>query len=82
MKTTSTIFSLKVKDLIKGAIVAIVMSIITIVYTAIQNNQFPQTWDSWKTILITSLGSGLAYLLKNWLTNSNDQFLTKEPPKA
>lgn len=79
MKTTQ-ILTLGVRDAVKGFILAIITMIISMVYSGINTGAFPQTWIEWKGILIASLGSGLAYLLKNFLTNSNDQLLKKEDP--
>ena len=72
------LFSLKWKDAIKGFIVAVITTVITVVFQAIQINEFPQTLNDWKVILIAGIGSGLAYIIKNFLTSSDDKFLTKE----
>ena len=80
MKTEANFLSLKAKDFLKGLIMAIIMAIVVGIYTAIQNNQFPQTWPEWKAILLLGLGAGCAYLVKNFFTSSDDKFLTKEIP--
>ncbi len=72
------IFSLKAKDFIKGFIITILMAIVVGIYQLIQNNQFPKTLEEWKTILITAIGAGCVYIIKNFLTSSDDKFLTKE----
>jgi hypothetical protein len=39
---------------------------------------FPTSLADWKVILLASVGAGVSYLLKNFLTNSNDQLLKKD----
>lgn len=79
MKTEAKLFSLKWKDAVKGFIVAVITTIITMVFQAIQNNQLPQAWNDWKVILIAGIGSGLGYIIKNFLTSSDDKFLRGDP---
>lgn len=74
------LFSIGWKDAVKGFILAMITMIVTMVMSSINNGEFPDNWTEWKTILIASLGSALAYLLKNWLTSSDDKFLKKEDP--
>lgn len=62
------------KDLIKGFIVAILGALITAVYQAIQAGAIEWTWVFWQPIVYTSIGAGLAYLIKNFFTNSEDKF--------
>lgn len=74
----SNFLSLNLKDLIKGFVVAVSMAILTAVYTAIEAGNLAFTWEFFKPVLITGLGAGIAYLLKNLFTNSQDQMLMKE----
>lgn len=74
----SAFLSLKAKDLVKGLIIAIITAIVTGVYQSIDAGTFALTWLYFKPILLTGLGAGLSYLLKNWLTNSDDKFLKPE----
>lgn len=74
----SNFLNLNWKDIAKGFVVAVVMAILTGVYTGIQANQFPVTWNDWRIILIASLGAGIAYLLKNLVSNSGGEILKKE----
>jgi len=80
MKNASFL-TLKVKDFVKGFITAILMALITGIYTSIDSGAFPPDPAGWKAMGVTALGAGLAYVLKNWLTNSDDQFMKKEQPK-
>lgn len=71
----STFLSLNTKDFIKGLLLAVLTTVITIVYNSLQSGNL--TFD-WKSIGTTALTTALAYIMKNLLTNSNDQFLGKE----
>lgn len=66
------------KDLIKGAIMALITAVLTGLYNCITNEHLPCTWDDFKPILIVGFGSAISYLLKNFFTNSEDKFATKE----
>ena len=74
----SNILKLNWKDILKGFILAVILAVVTGVYQAIEAGNFELTWLFFKPILLTGLGGGLAYLIKNWLTNSEDQFIKKE----
>jgi hypothetical protein len=71
----STFFNLNLQDLAKGLIVTVLTSVLTIAYNTV--NAGSLTFD-WKAIGLTALTSGLAYLMKNLLTNSEGEFLGKE----
>lgn len=71
----STLFTLDNKDFIKGLLVAILSSVITILYNTIQSGSL--TFD-WKAIGTMALTSALGYILKNLLTNSTGEFLKKD----
>jgi hypothetical protein len=71
----STLFNLNIQDLAKGLILTVLTSVITIVYNTVSAGSL--TFD-WQAIGLTALTSGLAYLMKNLLTNSKGEFLGKE----
>lgn len=71
----STFLKLNVQDLVKGLIVTMLTSVLTIAYNTVSAGSL--TFD-WKAIGLTALTSGLAYLMKNLLTNSEGEFLGKE----
>ena len=80
MKNSATFLSLGLKDLAKGAIMAILTVIVTGLYTAL--NAVPPSIPDLPTLEnlgAAGLVAGAIYLMKNFLTNSNDQFLKKEP---
>jgi GTPase Era involved in 16S rRNA processing len=71
----STFLSLNTTDFLKGLVIAVLTSVLTIVYTSLQTGSL--VFD-WKTIATTALTSAIAYISKNLLTNSKEQFLIKE----
>lgn len=72
----SSFFSLNLLDFAKGLFIAVLTSVITLLYTTIETGTL--TFD-WKLIGTTALTSALAYIMKNLLTNSQGKLLTKEP---
>ncbi len=74
----SQFFNLNLKDLIKGAIVAIISAIVTAIIPVIDSGSLP-TMEQLKAAGWMALTAGVSYLLKNLFTNSNDSFLKGEP---
>jgi uncharacterized membrane protein len=64
-------------DFIKGIIVAIFCTFITGFYQLIANGGV-FNWLTVKPVVIAAVGSGVAYLTKNLLTNSKGQFMRGE----
>ena len=73
----SSLLKLDWYDLVKGAIVASLTAVLGSIYAILQTGLVP-TLAELKTICIAWIGAGLAYLIKNLLTNSNGLFLIKE----
>jgi O-antigen ligase len=71
----STFLNLNIEDLAKGLILTVLTSVVTIVYNTVSAGSL--TFD-WQAIGLTALTSGLAYLMKNLLTNSKGEFLGNE----
>lgn len=71
----STFLKLNTKDFIKGLLIATLTSVVTFIYTIIQAGDL--VFD-WKAIGMAALSAALAYITKNLLTNSNDEFLKAE----
>lgn len=65
-------------DLAKGLLVAVIGAILTAVYQAIEAGTLAWTWAFWQPIVLAGLGAGIAYLIKNFFTNSQDEVLKKE----
>jgi flagellar biosynthesis protein FliQ len=72
----SSFLTLNTRDFVKGLFIAVITAVITVVYTTIQTGTL--SFD-WKVISTTALSAALAYIMKNLLTNSNDQLLKKDP---
>jgi len=71
----SSFLNIDLKDLGKGLIVAVLTSVLTIVYNTVEAGSL--TFD-WKVILTTGITTGLSYLLKNLLTNSQGETFKAE----
>lgn len=74
----SSFLSINLKDLGKGILVAIITAFVTALYQQIQAGNVLPTVEQLKADGIIALAAALSYLLKNMLTNSQDQFLSKE----
>jgi hypothetical protein len=71
----STFLNLNVNDLIKGLAVAVITSVLTIVYNTLQTGSLAFDWQAIATAALTS---AIAYLMKNLLTNSDGKLLKKD----
>lgn len=71
----STFLNINLNDLAKGLIIAVLTSVLTIIYSTVEAGSL--AFD-WKLIATTALTSALGYLLKNLLTNSEGQYFKKE----
>lgn len=71
----SSIFTLNKADFLKGLIIAVITAVITILYNTVQVGSL--SFD-WKAISTAAASAALAYIMKNLLTNSDDEFLKKE----
>lgn len=63
--TTSTQYSVNMKDILKGLLIAVITPVITIIYTSLQAGTIT---FNWKIIGMTALAAALAYIIKNFLT--------------
>jgi bacteriorhodopsin len=71
----STFLNLNSGDFIKGLIMAVLTSVITVVYQTVEAGSL--TFD-WKAIGTMALTSALAYIMKNLFTNSTGKLFGKE----
>ena len=62
--TTSNQFTLNVKDLLKGLLIAVIAPVFTVIMNSLNAGSLE---FNWKAIAITALSAGLAYILKNFL---------------
>ena len=71
----STFLNLNSSDFIKGLIMAVLSSVITVVYQTVEAGSL--TFD-WKAIGTMAITSALAYIMKNLFTNSTGKLFGKE----
>lgn len=76
MKTP--LYSIGRNDILKGALMAAGAVIATSVYNFCDAGVFPTTAAELKPIGLNAIGAFCLYLVKNFLTNSKDQFVKKE----
>lgn len=73
----SSLFGVNAKDIVKGFITAFITAFLTAAMQLLQDGKIPTTKEL-STAGIVGLTAGIAYILKNYLTNSKDEFLKKE----
>ncbi len=73
----SGLFTLGLKDIGKGLVVAIIGALAAFIQTSISAGSLTFDWQAMGKI---ALLAGLSYLTKNLLTNNKDQILTKDVP--
>ena len=73
----SNFYSLNWKDFFKGLIIAVLGAVIGRIAGTIEAGSL--SFD-WPLIGKTALRATITYISKNLLTNSKDEFLTKEKP--
>lgn len=78
-QTTSSQFTLNLRDVIKGLIVAVITPVFTIMLNSI--NAGSLTFN-WRQIWMTAVGAMLAYFLKNFLTPSQVRITDPEVVKS
>lgn len=71
----SKFLNLNSSDFIKGLIVAVLGTVISMVYSVLQTNSLE---FDWKAIGMAALTSGMAYIMKNLFTNSDGKMMKKE----
>lgn len=69
----SEMFSLKIRDFLKGAIMAIIGAVLVFVQQSLTSNQ-P---IDYKTISVIALTAGLSYIIKNYFSDTDGKFLGK-----
>jgi hypothetical protein len=69
---------INIKDIALGSLMAFLSSVITGLYEYLNAGKFPSTWVEFKPIIIVGLSSFVAYIIKNFFTNSQGDLLKKE----
>lgn len=73
----SDFLKINTRDLVKGAVVAVLAVVTSGLVTILESGALP-TVQQLKGIGMVALTAGVSYLLKNFLTNSQDEVLKKE----
>ena len=71
----SPFLNLNTSDFLKGLLMAVLSSVITVVYQTVEAGSL--IFD-WKAIGTMALTAALAYIMKNLFTNSAGKFFAKE----
>jgi hypothetical protein len=79
MATKSKFGKLNSKDIIKGLIVAVATALLTGALQLFQAGPVEWTFAFWQPTVYGGITAGIAYLLKNVLTNSEDNIGKGEP---
>jgi len=74
----SNFFAINWMDLLKGLLVAVIGAILTGIYEAITAGSLTWTWAFFQPIVLTGVAAGIAYLIKNFLSNSSGEPLRSE----
>jgi hypothetical protein len=74
----STFLGLNWKDFLKGGIVAFIVAVLTGALQLFQTGPVEWTWLFWQPTIYAGITALIAYLLKNLVTNSNDEILKGE----
>ena len=72
----SAYLKLNVFDVLKGFVVSIITAVLVLINSTITSGSFEFNWT---TIWQTSLTAGVAYLVKNFFTNSNGTLGASNP---
>lgn len=73
----SKLFTINLADLGKAALMVLIVTILTAIYPAFQSGEFP-TAVALLAALKSGVTGGIAYVIKNLLTNSTGKPFTSE----
>ena len=77
MKKFSQFMKLNLRDVLKSLEVVLIGTVLPAVTLVVSNQRLP-TMDDVKSVLWVAGAAWLTYITKNWLTNSDDEFLKPE----
>lgn len=75
MKRNSKLFSLNIADISRGLLIAVLTPVFTTVLQSLNSGSIVLNF---KSIGVSALAGGMAYILKNFLSNSSGQILGSE----
>ena len=68
----TNLWKINLSDFWRGLIVAVFTSVLAVIYEFVQAGNLD---INWKSVLLAGLGAGIAYLLKNFSSDSNGRVL-------
>ncbi len=71
----SKFLTLNWRDFLKGFVISVLAPVILIIQQSLDSGELV---FNWKQIGMAALAAGVAYLLKNLVTNSDDKILKKD----
>jgi hypothetical protein len=74
----SKLYRINWKDLGRGVLIAFATAFFTALAAALAQGGVSFTWAYFNPIVMAGVSALIAYLLKNFSTNSKDKFLKKE----
>jgi hypothetical protein len=77
MKEFSKFMKLNLRDVFKSLEVVLIGTVLPAVTLVVSNQRLPNM-DDLKSVAWVAAAAWISYITKNWLTNSNDEFLTPE----
>ena len=77
MKKFSQFMKLNFRDVLKSLEVVLIGTVLPAVTLVVSNQRLPNM-DDLKSVAWVAAAAWISYITKNWLTNSNDEFLTPE----
>ena len=66
----SKLFRVNLKDIVKGLVMAVLTPAVFVLEQSVSAGSFKFDWN---TVLLASVGGGLAYLIKNFFTPADEQ---------
>ena len=79
MKEFSKFMKLNLRDVLKSLEVVLIGTVLPAVTLVVSNQRLPNM-DDLKSVAWVAAAAWISYITKNWLTNSDDEFLTPEKP--
>lgn len=69
-KNIGSFLTINEADLLKGAVMAFIMTILSSLIAILNAGTIPTDWPTWRMVIIAALATGMSYLLKNLLSGN------------
>jgi hypothetical protein len=79
MNKFSQFMKLNLRDVLKSLEVVLIGTVLPAVTLVVSNQRLPNM-DDLKSVAWVAGAAWISYITKNWLTNSNDEFMQPEKP--